>query len=143
MTLPLLSSIGIFSIGSIRNRDRLGAEHGEEVAGALLGPGFVDPHTHLVFAGERATEFDRRAQGKSYLQPKIEDVVFLTMEFESGVMAHVQMSWLDPHKERRLTVVGPDGKAVKSVASNNAMPSPRTCSIREVSKQPRDFTTTT
>ncbi len=46
------------------------------------------------------------AQGRSFLQPGIEDVVFLTMEFASGVMAHVQMSWLDPHKERRLTVVG-------------------------------------
>jgi len=46
------------------------------------------------------------AHGKSYLQPAIEDVVFLTMEFESGVIAHVQMSWLDPHKERKLTVVG-------------------------------------
>jgi predicted dehydrogenase len=46
------------------------------------------------------------ARGRSYLQPGIEDVVFLTMEFPSGAMAHVQMSWLDPHKERRLTVVG-------------------------------------
>src|SRR6266508_3459752 len=46
------------------------------------------------------------AHGKSYLQPAIEDVVFLTMEFASGVLAHVQMSWLDPHKERKLTVVG-------------------------------------
>jgi predicted dehydrogenase len=46
------------------------------------------------------------AQGKSYLQPGIEDVVFMTLEFASGIMAHVQMSWLDPHKERRLTVVG-------------------------------------
>lgn len=46
------------------------------------------------------------AHGKSYLQPGIEDVVFVTMEFASGVLAHVQMSWLDPHKERRLTVVG-------------------------------------
>ena len=46
------------------------------------------------------------ANGHSYLQPGIEDVVFLTMEFRSGVMVHVQMSWLDPHKERRLTVVG-------------------------------------
>lgn len=46
------------------------------------------------------------AQGRSYLQAGIEDVVFLTMQFESGVMAHAQMSWLDPHKERRLTVVG-------------------------------------
>jgi predicted dehydrogenase len=46
------------------------------------------------------------AQGRSYLQAGIEDVVFLTMQFESGVIAHAQMSWLDPHKERRLTVVG-------------------------------------
>jgi predicted dehydrogenase len=28
------------------------------------------------------------------------------MDFASGVLAHVQLSWLDPHKERRLTVVG-------------------------------------
>jgi predicted dehydrogenase len=46
------------------------------------------------------------AHGRSYLQQGIEDVVFLTMEFPSGALAHVQMSWLDPHKERRLTVVG-------------------------------------
>jgi predicted dehydrogenase len=46
------------------------------------------------------------AIGKSFLQPGIEDVVFMNMEFASGVMAHVQMSWLDPRKERRLTVVG-------------------------------------
>src|SRR2546427_112487 len=46
------------------------------------------------------------AHGKSYLQPNVEDVVFLTMEFGSGVLVHVQLSWLDPHKERKLTVVG-------------------------------------
>lgn len=46
------------------------------------------------------------AQGRCYLQPGVEDVVFLTMEFASGVLAHVQLSWLDPHKERKLTVVG-------------------------------------
>ena len=46
------------------------------------------------------------ARGHSYLQPGIEDVVFLTLEFGSGALAHVQMSWLDPHKERRLTIVG-------------------------------------
>jgi len=48
----------------------------------------------------------RPASPRSYLQPKVEDVVFLTMEFASGVLAHVQLSWLDPHKERKLTVVG-------------------------------------
>jgi predicted dehydrogenase len=46
------------------------------------------------------------AYGKSYIQRGIEDVVFMMLEFPSGAMAHVQMSWLDPHKERRLTVVG-------------------------------------
>ena len=52
------------------------------------------------------------AVGKSYLQRGIEDVVFLTMEFASGVLAHVQLSWLDPHKERKLTVVGSKQMAV-------------------------------
>jgi len=52
------------------------------------------------------------AHGKSYLQRGIEDVVFMMLEFESGVIAHVQMSWLDPHKERRLTVVGSEKMVV-------------------------------
>lgn len=46
------------------------------------------------------------AHGRSYLQPGVEDVVFLTMEFTTGALAHVQLSWLDPHKVRKLTVVG-------------------------------------
>jgi len=36
--------------------------------GQFVGPGFVDPHTHAVFAGERANEFDLRNQGATYLQ---------------------------------------------------------------------------
>ena len=46
------------------------------------------------------------AVGSSYLQPGIEDVVFMTMHFDDDVMAHVHVSWLDPHKIRELTVVG-------------------------------------
>lgn len=46
------------------------------------------------------------ATGQAFLQPGVEDVVFVTMRFGSGRVAHVQVSWLDPHKERRLTVVG-------------------------------------
>jgi predicted dehydrogenase len=53
-----------------------------------------------------ATPTSVSAYGKSYIQNGIEDVVFMMLEFPSGAMAHVQMSWLDPHKERRLTVVG-------------------------------------
>jgi predicted dehydrogenase len=46
------------------------------------------------------------ATGADYIQPGIEDVSFLTMHFADGMMAHVHVSWLDPHKERKLTIVG-------------------------------------
>lgn len=46
------------------------------------------------------------ARGAAYLNGCVEDVVFLTMQFPEGVMAHVQVSWLDPSKVRRMTVVG-------------------------------------
>jgi predicted dehydrogenase len=46
------------------------------------------------------------AAGADYLQPGIEDVSFLTMHFADKTMAHVHVSWLDPHKERKLTIVG-------------------------------------
>jgi len=52
------------------------------------------------------------ATGASYLQEKIEDVSFMTMHFPDGVMAHIHVSWLDPHKERKLTVVGSKMMAV-------------------------------
>ncbi|MBK8252294.1 MAG: Gfo/Idh/MocA family oxidoreductase [Polyangiaceae bacterium] len=46
------------------------------------------------------------ARGGAYLQPDVADVVFLNLRFQSGVVAQIQTSWLDPRKERRLTVVG-------------------------------------
>jgi predicted dehydrogenase len=46
------------------------------------------------------------ARGESYLQPGIEDVVFVNLAFPNRRMAQIQLSWLDPRKERRLTVVG-------------------------------------
>lgn len=39
-----------------------------DAAGGLVTPGLVDPHTHLVFAGERSHEFDLRNQGATYLE---------------------------------------------------------------------------
>src|SRR5580765_5693421 len=71
---------------------------------ALWSFGPHDVSVALYLLGEQPVRV--AAHGKSYLQPAIEDVVFLTMEFGSGVLAHVQLSWLDPHKERKLTVVG-------------------------------------
>ena len=39
-----------------------------DAGGNAVLPGFVDPHTHLVWAGDRANEFERRLQGKSYME---------------------------------------------------------------------------
>jgi predicted dehydrogenase len=49
---------------------------------------------------------DVSARGQCYLQKGVEDVVFVTLNFGGKAMAHVHVSWLDPHKIRRLTVVG-------------------------------------
>jgi len=38
-----------------------------DAAGGVVLPGFVDPHTHLIFAGDRAGEWERRIAGESYL----------------------------------------------------------------------------
>lgn len=46
------------------------------------------------------------ALGGSYLQDRVEDTVFAFMRFPTGVTAQLHLSWLDPHKERVLRVVG-------------------------------------
>jgi predicted dehydrogenase len=58
----------------------------------------------LHLAGEEPYEVE--ARGESYMRPGIEDVVFGFLRFPSGLAAHLHLSWLDPHKERRFTVVG-------------------------------------
>ncbi len=83
-------------------RVNLGQVRADENALWSFGPHDVSVALHLLGqAPIRVT-----AQGSCYLQPGVEDVVFLLMEFASGTLAHVQLSWLDPHKERKLTVVG-------------------------------------
>jgi predicted dehydrogenase len=83
-------------------RVNLGQVRADENALWSFGPHDVSVALHLLGdAPVRVT-----AQGSCYLQPGVEDVVFLHMEFASGTVAHVQLSWLDPHKERKLTVVG-------------------------------------
>lgn len=44
------------------------AAHTVDAAGKVVLPGFVDPHTHLVWAGDRAGEFEQRIAGASYMQ---------------------------------------------------------------------------
>jgi predicted dehydrogenase len=46
------------------------------------------------------------AHGESYIQKGIEDVVFVSLRFSDGKMANIHLSWLDPHKMRKVTIVG-------------------------------------
>ena len=46
------------------------------------------------------------ARGECFLQTNIDDVVFINLHFPDGRMAQVHVSWLDPHKERKMVVVG-------------------------------------
>jgi len=49
---------------------------------------------------------DVSARGQFYLRNGVHDVVFVNIRFKDGKMANIQLSWLDPHKERKLTIVG-------------------------------------
>jgi predicted dehydrogenase len=84
------------------NRLNLGRLRADE--NALWSLGAHDVSVILSLAGEEPIDLD--ARGECYMRPGIEDVVFAFMRFPSGLSAHLQLSWLDPHKERRLTVVG-------------------------------------
>jgi predicted dehydrogenase len=64
----------------------------------------------IYLLGEMPTSVS--ATGTACVQDSIEDVTYLTLTFPSGVLAHARMSWLDPSKTRRLTVVGSEKMAV-------------------------------
>ena len=55
---------------------------------------------------------DVSARGQSFIQSGIEDVVFLSLFFGNRIMAHIHLSWLDPHKTRTTTIVGSRKMAV-------------------------------
>jgi len=84
------------------NRLNLGQLRADE--NALWSLGAHDVAVILSLAGEAPVELD--ARGECYMRAGIEDVVFAFMRFPSGLAAHLHLSWLDPHKERRITVVG-------------------------------------
>jgi predicted dehydrogenase len=84
------------------NRLNLGKLRADENALWSLGAHDVSVLLHL--AGEEPVEWS--ARGECYMQPGVEDVVFAFLRFPSGLSAHLHLSWLDPHKERRFTVVG-------------------------------------
>ncbi|MGI8713239.1 MAG: Gfo/Idh/MocA family protein [Solirubrobacteraceae bacterium] len=84
------------------NRLNLGKLRADENALWSLGAHDVSVVLHL--AGEEPIEMS--AHGESYVRAGVQDVVFCFLRFPSGLVAHLHLSWLDPHKERRFTVVG-------------------------------------
>jgi predicted dehydrogenase len=93
-------------LGEVRyiysNRLNLGQLRRDE--NALWSLGAHDVSVILRLAAEEP--YECRATGESYVNEGVEDVVFCYLRFPSGLAAHMHLSWLDPHKERRFTVVG-------------------------------------
>lgn len=90
------------------HRLNLGIIRQNENALWSLGPHDLSVAMYLL--GQEPIE--ARAIGRSYLNNGVEDVVFASLQFADGKVAHFHMSWLDPHKERKITVVGSDKMAV-------------------------------
>ena len=89
-------------------RVNLGVVRKDENALWSLAPHDISMILHLVDEEPESVS----ARGASYLQEGIEDVVFANLRFADGRMAQIQVSWLDPHKVRKLTVVGTQKMAV-------------------------------
>lgn len=89
-------------------RLNLGVIRTEENALWSLGPHDISVVLYLL--GEEPQRV--WAQGASYLQHSIEDVVFVSLEFSQGVRAQLHLSWLDPQKVRKLVIVGSHKMAV-------------------------------
>jgi predicted dehydrogenase len=90
------------------NRQNLGKIRKDE--NALWSLGVHDLSVILYLLGEEPDEV--WARGNAFLTPGVEDVVFCYLRFPSGKIAHMHLSWLDPQKMRRITVVGRDRMAV-------------------------------
>jgi predicted dehydrogenase len=90
------------------NRQNLGTIRTNENALWSLGVHDLSVILHLI----REEPEEAWAHGNAFLTPGVEDVVFCYLRFPSGKIAHLHLSWLDPHKMRKLTVVGRDKMAV-------------------------------
>jgi predicted dehydrogenase len=90
------------------NRQNLGIVRTNE--NALWSLGVHDLSVILYLIDEEPVE--AIANGRDFLTAGVEDVVFCYLRFPSGKIAHMHLSWLDPHKMRRLTVVGSEKMVV-------------------------------
>ena len=91
------------------NRLNLGKIRQEENALWSFAPHDISVILSLV--GNRLPE-QVRCVGESYLTPRVADTTLTSFRFPDAVRAHVYVSWLNPFKEQKLTVVGSKGMVV-------------------------------
>ena len=72
--------------GESINLPREFANNAIHVGGRAIIPGFVDSHTHLVFGGDRATEFEARMSGKTYTAGGIRTTMAATRASTNDVL---------------------------------------------------------
>lgn len=85
-----------------------------DAGGGLVTPGFVDPHTHLAFAGDRAAEFAERCAGVPYLEIlKRGGGILSTVNATRGTDEE-ELAELAEHRLRRLLIQGVTCVEVKS-----------------------------
>jgi predicted dehydrogenase len=89
-------------------RLNLGKVRQDENAMWSLAPHDISVALYLLDQSPQAVS----AQGRGFLRSGVHDLVFLTMYFGETTLAHCHVSWLDPHKVRRFTVVGNKKMAV-------------------------------
>ena len=91
------------------NRLNLGKIRREENALWSFAP--HDLSVILSLAGDRLPK-RVTCSGGSYLTGGVADTTLMAMRFDAGVRAHVYVSWLNPFKEQKLTVIGSEGMLV-------------------------------
>jgi predicted dehydrogenase len=107
----LADLIGRGELGQIRyvhsQRLNLGKVRTDE--NALWSLGAHDVSVLLELADGEPVEVS--ARGEAFMHEGVEDVVFAHIRFDTGLVTHLHLSWLDPHKVRRITVVGSERMA--------------------------------
>lgn len=85
-----------------QERLNLGTVRGDENAWWSLAPHDISVANRLFGAAPISVQ----CRGQNIIHPQIADVVYAVLEYPGGKLAHVHVSWLDPHKSRKLVVVG-------------------------------------
>jgi predicted dehydrogenase len=118
--IMMVGHIGAFNpaVGALRDMVR-GGELGEirYVDAVRAGLGLFHPSLNVIWdlaphdvaillaiLGDRPESVS--AHGLACVQRSVEDIAYMTLTFSNGVLAHTRMSWLDPYKTRRITIVG-------------------------------------